>query len=151
MLRSSSKAASIALIALFLVLAAPALGSRKPTSAELKDITSQVRGFYSDWYYPQGSMDQVHVGSVRISTANPDWAVAHVSGPTSKGRAALSPDHGTVLLWRATGSPNVPGPSGAASRRWIVAYAGFMAEYAWCGIAPQAVTVDLLHNGNYGC
>jgi hypothetical protein len=120
--------------------------SRGPTASEKTAIARSVQGFFSDWYYGSGSTIRVHVGGIRISSADPNWARAAVSGPKVAGRqppAASAP----VLLWHAPGSPH--GPSDAATRQWVVVSPRYSAEYAWCGIAPPRVTVDL--GANYGC
>jgi hypothetical protein len=133
-----------------LMLAPPASASRPANRVERADITTAVQAFFSQWYYGSQSKT-VHVHGVRVSSADPDWAVASVSGPTARGRFPLTGPYQVVLLWHATGGPHSHG-EGPGGRRWIVTEAGVgMGEYFGCGIAPPRVTSDLLRSTNGGC
>ena len=133
-----------------LVLVPAASASRVPTAGEAKEIGQAVQGFYSQWYYPVSSSTLVKVSGVRVSSADPAWASAYVSGPKAAGRNPLTGPYRVVLLWHAPGSPGATdGPGG---RRWIVAEAGVgMGEFFGCAIAPDAVNADLFRSMNGGC
>lgn len=129
-----------------LVLAHAAGASRAPTSSEKTAIARAAQSFFTGWYYGSTSPIRVRVSHVRISTADPNWASASVSGPAAKGRPALA-GPGSILLWHAPGGPGER--AGALTRSWVVVSPRYTGEYAWCGIAPTRVTVDL--GANYGC
>jgi hypothetical protein len=143
--RQRSRGWLTALAAVLVLSTAPAaFGSRAPTSEQSTAIGHAVDSFFSGWYYGSSSTVHVHTVRIRIASADGNWASAVVSGPARSGRSAPS---GPLLLWHAPGSPN--SPAGGPARQWIVVSPRYSAEFAWCGIAPRSVTVDL--GADYGC
>lgn len=128
--------------------AGTATASRLPSRSESAAIASSVKFFLADWYYAGTSPPAIRVSGIRISSPSPNWALVVVSAPAAHGRPAIQRTE--LLVWHATGSPNVPDASGRLSRRrWVVVTPRLSMEYSWCGVPPIAVSRDLAVN--LGC